>query len=59
MIALARVQTHIGDLNASGELPAEVRVTMGVVDRTTEDEDLMAAAYQAAYQVRGAAGAIG
>ena len=59
MIALARVRGQINDLNASGELPAEVRLIMGVVDRSGEPEDFLDAAYHAAQQARAVPGLIG
>ncbi len=52
MMALARVNSSIVDLNASGELPAEARVTIGVVERTSAVEDLLGAG-----RASGAAGA--
>jgi diguanylate cyclase (GGDEF)-like protein len=50
MIALTRVRAQIADLNASGELPVEVRVAVGIADWSEGHEDLLAAAYQAAQQ---------
>ena len=52
MMALARVNSSIVDLNASGELPVEVRVTIGVVEWTSEVNDLLEAAVRAERQAR-------
>jgi len=52
MIALARIHGQIDDLNASGELPVEVRVTAGVADRSAEPKNLLAAASTAEWQAR-------
>ena len=56
MIALARVTTQIGDLNASGDLPVEVRLAIGLADHTDDADDLLAAACQSARQAGGPAG---
>ena len=56
MIALGRIHGQIDDLNASGELPVEVRVTVGVVDRSAEADDLLTAAMKAEQQARPLAG---
>ena len=58
MIALARIYGQIDDLNASGELPVEVRVTAGAVDRSAEADDLLAAAVKAEQQMRPLAGTV-
>lgn len=50
MIALARVKRHIEDLNASGELPVEVRLSVGVVDRIAEGDEMLAAALESTRQ---------
>ena len=52
MIALARIHSQINDLNASGELPVEVRLTAGIADRPGEADDLLAAAAEAERQSR-------
>jgi diguanylate cyclase (GGDEF)-like protein len=57
MIALARIQGQIEDLNASGDLPVEVRVTVGLVDRSAETDDLLTAAMNAEQQARPLRGA--
>lgn len=48
MIALTRVKTTIEDLNASGELPVEVHVAVGLVDEVAEGEEMLAAALASA-----------
>ncbi len=48
MIALTRVKTTIEDLNASGELPVEVHVAVGLVDEVAEAEEMLAAALASA-----------
>jgi diguanylate cyclase (GGDEF)-like protein len=52
MIAVTRVKAQIEDLNASGELPVEVSVVVGIADWEEGQEDLLAAAYDAAKQER-------
>ena len=52
MIALARVKAQIEDLNASGELPVEVRLAVGVCDRSLDADDLLAAASEEARQLQ-------
>ena len=44
MIALSRVAAQVDDLNASGELPVEVSLGVGLTDDLRED--MLAAAYQ-------------
>ncbi len=48
MIALARVEGCIENLNASGELPVEVHVSVGVVDDIERGDDMMQAAFDTA-----------
>lgn len=50
MIALARVRDHIEDLNASGELPVEVRVSVGIVEDITYGVEMLDAAVEGARQ---------
>jgi diguanylate cyclase (GGDEF)-like protein len=50
MIALARVRDHIEDLNASGELPVEVRVSVGIVEDITYGVEMLDAALEGARQ---------
>ena len=50
MIALARVRDHIEDLNASGELPVEVRVSVGIADDITYGIEMLDAALEDARQ---------
>jgi diguanylate cyclase (GGDEF)-like protein len=59
MIALARVGNGIIDLNASGELPVEVRVSVGAVDITQETDDMLGAAIKAEEQARSLGGYVG
>jgi len=58
MIAIARIQSRVADLNASGELPIEVRLVVGVVDRSAEAVDLLDAAVKAERQSRAFSGAV-
>lgn len=44
MIALARVRANLEELNASGELPVEVRIAVGICDEVGQAEDMLAAA---------------
>jgi diguanylate cyclase (GGDEF)-like protein len=46
MIALARLKGRIEDLNASGELPVEIRVSVGVVDQIADGEEMLKAALE-------------
>ncbi len=50
MIALARLKTHLEDVNASGELPVEVRVSVGVADQIAEGDEMLKAALENARQ---------
>lgn len=50
MIALARVKEHIEDLNASGELPVEVRVSVGIADDITYGVEMLDTALEGARQ---------
>lgn len=45
MIALARLESRIADLNDSGELPAEVRLATGVLDLATFGQDGLLTAF--------------
>lgn len=45
---LARIRAQLEDLNASGELPVEVRVSVGLVERTAHSEDLLKEALEGA-----------
>jgi diguanylate cyclase (GGDEF)-like protein len=53
LIPLMRVNASIEDLNASGELPVEVRVGIGVVDQAADSDDPLEAALTTARQRRG------
>lgn len=46
MIALARLRGCIEDLNASGELPVEVRLSVGVVDDIAQGDEMLEAAFE-------------
>jgi len=59
MIALTRVMHEIGELNAKGELPVEIRVSVGVAEDAPGAEDPLEAAAKAEQAVRGATGMIG
>ena len=48
MIALARVRDQIDDLNASGELPVEVRVSIGIADDIAYGLEMLDAALEGA-----------
>lgn len=58
MTALHRIASRMDDLNASGELPVEVRLSIGLAECGGEAEDLLAAAGRAAKQARGAGGVV-
>jgi len=58
MIALERIASRIDDLNASGELPVEIRLSIGLVECAGQTEDLLGAATAAARQARGAGGVV-
>ena len=58
MIALQRIASGMDDLNASGELPVEVRLSIGLVECASQTEDLLGAATAAAIQARGAGGVV-
>lgn len=45
MIALARLESRLADLNESGELPAEVRLASGVLDIATLGQDGLLTAF--------------
>lgn len=45
MIALARLESRIADLNRSGELPAEVRLASGVLDLATFGQEGLLTAF--------------
>ncbi|MCJ7749819.1 MAG: diguanylate cyclase [Armatimonadetes bacterium] len=47
-IAMARVNAAIDDLNASGDLPVEVRLAVGVTDRVADGRGMLEDAYMAA-----------
>jgi len=53
MIAAARVNAAVDDLNASGELPVEVRLAVGLTDTITDTEDMLSEASRAAARARG------
>lgn len=59
MLALARLNAHVEDLNASGELPVEVRLSVGVVDQIMSPQDMLTAAFKAAGQQLDSAPRIG
>jgi len=46
MIALSRIARQIEDLNASGELPVEIRLLIGLADQSTGPERLLEEAYE-------------
>jgi len=48
MIALSRVRTQVDELNASGELPVEVRFAVGIADEITEADEMIESAREAA-----------
>jgi diguanylate cyclase (GGDEF)-like protein len=48
MMALARLSACVEDLNASGELPVEVRLSLGIVDQIMSPQDMLTAALKAA-----------
>ena len=50
MMALARLSACVEDLNASGELPVEVRLSLGIVDQIMSPQDMLTAALEAATQ---------
>jgi len=53
-VAVGRVNAAIDDLNASGELPVEVRFAAGIVDAMAEPEEMLRSAHEAAALARGA-----
>jgi diguanylate cyclase (GGDEF)-like protein len=53
-VAMGRVSAAIDDLNASGDLPVEVRVATGIVDSVLEPEDMLHAAREATALARAA-----
>lgn len=52
LIAAARVTAAIDGLNASGDLPVEVRIGIGVTDRVTDGEKMLQEACTAARRAR-------
>jgi diguanylate cyclase (GGDEF)-like protein len=54
LIAISRISAAIDDLNASGDLPVEVRVATGIVDLVLEPEEMLRAAREAAALARAA-----
>ena len=46
MIALARAASQIEDLNASGELPVEIRLAVGVCEHSPASQDLLGEAQE-------------
>jgi diguanylate cyclase (GGDEF)-like protein len=54
IVAISRVASAIDDLNASGELPVEVRFAAGIVDAVAEPEEMLRSAQEAAALARGA-----
>ncbi len=56
LIAMERVNAAIEDLNASGDLPIEVRLAIGVTDGAAEAEVMLEEAGTAARRVRGLGG---
>ncbi len=55
MIALARLAHQIEEINASGELPVEIRVHTGLCEYARETEDLLAEAREVLRRARQAA----
>jgi diguanylate cyclase (GGDEF)-like protein len=54
LVAVGRVASAIDDLNASGELPVEVRFAAGIVDGVAEPEEMLCSSQQAAALARSA-----
>jgi len=52
LIAVARVNASIDDLNASGDLPVEVRLAVGVTDRVADGRGMLEEACTAARRAR-------
>ena len=52
LIAMARVNAAIDDLNASGDLPVEVRLATGVTDRVADGRGMLEEACTAARRTR-------
>ena len=52
MIALGRIATQIEDLNASGELPVEVRMEVGLCEYALGVQDLLASALEELRQAK-------
>jgi diguanylate cyclase (GGDEF)-like protein len=56
LIPLARIKNGIEDLNASGELPVEIRLATGLVEADDDREELLEAALLETRQRRGISG---
>lgn len=53
LVAVERVLTAVDDLNASGELPVEVKLAAGIVDHVCDAPDMLEAAQEAARRAYG------
>jgi len=54
LVAVGRVNQAVDELNASGELPIEVRLAAGIVDVVAEPEEMLRLAQEGAAQARNA-----
>lgn len=59
LVAVSRVANAVEDLNASGELPVEIRLATGIVDSLADADDMLEAARQTAQRVFGAVALVG